>query len=136
MEAKDTKIYMIVDTEKIKVGNENQHVEFKDDRKNKDPKNDPKNFVSIINPGKKVFWFGESKDQPQNTIEIIDIQRKDPKQPEFLKTQGNDPSHKGAYMGQVIDDGKNEEESSYNVLFNIKNKDGQFKVDPKLLMKT
>lgn len=135
MEAKDTRIYMIVDTENINQGNEDKHVEFKDDRDNKNPVKDPRNFTSVINPRKKVFWFGEPKDQQQDTIEIKGIQRKDSNDPEFLKNNGTDPSHRGAYMADVAEGFKDGEESSYNVLFEIKGRKGQYSVDPKLLMK-
>ena len=136
MEAKDTKIYMIVDTENITSGNVEDHVEFRDDRTNPNPKKDPRNFTSVINPRYKVFWFGEPKDQPQNTIEIIGIERKSENDPEFLKNNGSAPSHRGAYMAEVKEGFKNDEESDYNLIFNIKGRDGQFTVDPKLLMKT
>ena len=134
MGTQDTKIYMRVDTKEIQQGNEEEHVEFKDDRKNPDFKKDPKNFVSEINPGQKVFWFGQPKDQMQSTIKIVEIKKKDG-DPEFLKSQGKDPSHNGAYMAQVIDSMEKGEEG-YDVIFEIKNKEGQFKVDPKLIMKT
>lgn len=133
METKNTKIYMRVDTQNIQPGKEEDYVEFKDDRKNPEFKKDPKNFVSEINPAKKVFWYGEPKSQKQDTIEILDIKKKDGN-PEFLKSQGKDPSHNGAYMADVIDSMEKGEEG-YDVIFKIKNKEGQFKVDPKLLMK-
>ncbi|NJY62741.1 hypothetical protein HC174_08220 [Salinimicrobium sp. CDJ15-81-2] len=134
MEAKDTRIYMIVDTEKIRSGKEEECVEFKDDRKNPNPHNDPRKFNSVINPRKKVFWYGEPKARPQDTVDIVDIERKGANDPDFLKTKGNDPSRRGAYMGQVIDEGKDGEVSSYNVIFEIKDKKGQYRVDPKLTM--
>lgn len=134
METKDTRIYMIVDTKNILPGNEEEHVEFKDDRNNKNPQKDPRNFTSVINPRKKVFWFGEPKDQPQDTIEIKGIQSKD-STPEFLEDKGPDPSGRGAYMAKVKTGFKDEEESKYNVIFEIKGRKGQYTVDPKLLMK-
>ena len=134
MEAKDTRIYMRVDTEKIEPKKEDKFVEFRDDRKNPDFKKDTENFLSIINPGQKVFWIGEPKNRMQDTIEIVDI-RKKKGNPEFLKNLGKDPSRNGVFMAEVKDALEKGEEG-YDVIFKIKGKEEQFTVDPKLIMKT
>lgn len=134
MGAKDTKVYMIVDTKKIDVNNVEQHVEFKDNRKNPNPSKDPVNFVSQIDAGQKVFWFGEPKQEAQDTIEIIEIERKGQDEPEFLESKSKDPAHRGAFMAKVINDYQKGTES-YKIIFRIKGRTDQFKVDPKLEMK-
>ncbi|MDX1601578.1 MAG: hypothetical protein R3209_00795 [Salinimicrobium sediminis] len=136
MEAKDTRIYMIVDTEKIKPGNEDECVELKDDRDNRNPRKDPENFLSVVNPHKNVFWFGQPKDRPQDTIGIIGIENKSGSEHNFLKDKRNDPSDRGAYMAEVKTGFEDGMESSYNIIFEIKGRNGQFTVDPKLMMKT
>lgn len=133
MEAKDTKIYMIVDTKKIQPGRVDDYVEFKDNRNNPNPKKDPANFTSEISAGKKVFWFGEPKEQSQDTIEITGIVRKKKDEPDFLKDLGDDPDHRGAYMAQVIEEYTGGRES-YSIRFRIKGHEAEYEVDPKLEM--
>ncbi len=133
MEAKDTKIYMIVDTEKIQPGKADEYVEFKDNRANPAPKKDPENFTSQINAGKKVFWFGSPKDVSKDTIEITEIAKKKKDEPIFLKEIGNDPDHRGAFMANVIDDYHKGLES-YLIKFRIKGHKSEYEVDPKLEM--
>ncbi len=133
MGAKNTKIYMIVDTVNIKPGKADDFVEFKDNRKNPHPVKDPANFTSEINAGEKVFWFGDPKKEAKDTIEIVQIEKKKTDEPNFLKEVGKDPSHKGAFMARVID--KYEEgEESYFIKFRIKGHQSDYKVDPKLVM--
>ena len=133
MEAKPTKIYMTVDTKKINSENVHDCVEFKDDRGNSKPTKDSKNFVSLINAGQKVFWYGEPKEVKKDTIKILEIERKSKDEPEFLETKGRDEGQSGAYKASVIN-AYTEGLESYNITFKIKDKEGDFTVDPKLQM--
>lgn len=132
MEAKNTKIYMIVDTKHIKPGKEDEYVKFKDNRRNKDPKGDPVNFTSEIDPGAKVFWFGEPENEERDTIEITGIKQKGAG-PVLIDDIGKDPQHRGAYMAQVVEDYTIGLES-YSITFRIKDHKAEYEVDPKLVM--
>ncbi len=132
MEAQNTKIYMIVDTTKIQPGRIDEFVEFKDNRKNPNPQKNPVEFTSEINAGQKVFWFGEPKEAPRDTIEITEVKRKEDG-PKLIKDIGNDPGHRGAFTAQVVDEYL-EGRESYSIKFRIKGHATEYEVDPKLEM--
>lgn len=128
MGAKNTKIYMIVDTKNIQPGSVDKFIEFKDNRKNPTPKPDPVNFTSEIDAGEKVFWYGE----PKESIEITGVKRKN-NGPQLIQDIGQDPSHLGVYKAQVVDH-YTEGLDSYSVTFRIKGHKAEYEVDPKLVM--
>lgn len=134
MEAKDTKIYMIVNTTEIQPGKIDEYVEFKDNRSNPNPQKDPVNFTSEISSGKKVFWFGEPKEEQRDTIEITGVKRKN-NGPELIKDIGQDPGHRGVYMAQVVSD-YIEGLEGYSITFRIKDHQTEYEIDPKLRMVT
>ncbi len=130
---KDTEITMIVDTKKINEHNVDQHVKFKDNRKNKNPSGDPANFTSEVNKGKHVFWYGEPEDEINDSIQITSITKKKQNDPEFLETKGKDPGHNGGYRARVKDE-YIEGEESYFLEFTINNSGTVYQVDPKMVM--
>lgn len=129
----DTKITMEVDTKKINENNVDQHVKFKDNRKNKKPKGDPENFTSEINQGKHVFWYGEPVNGETDTIQILSVSRKKEDEPEFLESNGKGPVANGVYRAKVKDEYIKGEESYY-LRFTINHADTIYQVDPKLAM--
>ena len=133
METKNTKIYMIVDTRNIQPGRVDDFVEFKDNRKNRQPKKDPANFTSEIDAGEKVFWFGEAKEEASDSIEITGVSKKSSKDPDLIKDIGQDQSHPGVFKAQVVDEYIKGSEG-YSISFRIKGHKVEYEVDPKLEM--
>ncbi|WP_324721031.1 hypothetical protein [Salinimicrobium sp. HB62] len=132
MAAENTRIYMIVNTKEIQPGSVDKHVKFKDNRGNKEPQGDPVNFTSEVSAGKKVFWLGEPKDEQRDTIEITGVKRKGDG-PRLLQDIGSDPSHRGSYTAQVVDE-YIEGLESYSLTFRIKGHKVEYEVDPKIRM--
>lgn len=134
---KDTVIYVTVDTKNISEGDVDQHVEFSDDRN--DPEQEPgkpQDYVSTINPGKKVYWRGVAKDPKSgDTIEITEVETKNTDGEWKLLVsvgpeQGNSKAREGRIKGKFI---KGQE--SYSVKFRINEGSGnEYMVDPKLQM--
>ncbi len=128
----DTDITLKVDTKNINEHNVDGHVTLTDNRTNKDPSKDPKNFTSQISKGKHVSWSGEAGAESEDTIQIIGITRKEKHEPEFLQSRGKGPN--GSFKATVKDE-YIEGEESYFIEFTINHKDHPvYRVDPKLAM--
>ncbi|WP_029036902.1 hypothetical protein [Salinimicrobium xinjiangense] len=133
---KNTVIYVTVDTRKINEGNIDQHVVFSDDRDDPPQKpGNPKDYVSTINKGMKVYWRGVAKDADSgDTIEITGVDVKDAKGSWTLldgveSEQGNKGVKVGRVKGLYI-----EGQEPYSVRFRIEGRKSEFEVDPKLEM--
>lgn len=128
----DTDITLNVNTKNINEHNVDSHVTLTDNRTNKDPSKDPKNFTSQISRGKHVSWSGNSEEGSEDTIQITNILRKEKHDPEFLQSRGKGPN--GSYKATVKDEYIQGEESYY-IEFTINHKDHPvYRVDPKLAM--
>lgn len=133
---KNTIISVTVDTQQINEKNIDKHVVFSDDRGGppQEPGN-PKDYVSIINPGMKVYWKGVAKDpQIGDSIEITDIKLKDSKGSwKLLDNVSSEQGNPGVKVGKIKNENIDGKES-YSVSFRIKGRKSEFEVDPKLQM--
>ncbi len=130
----NTDITMEVDTKNLNEHNVDSHVSLRDNRSNKNPSTDPKNFTSQISRGKQVSWSGNSGTGSDDTIQITGIAKKEKNEPEFLETLGKGPNPNGSYKATVKDQ-YIEGEESYYIEFTINNnKHPVYRVDPKLAM--
>jgi hypothetical protein len=135
---KNTTIYVTVDTENINEGNIDQNVEFSDDR-NDPPQipGNPKDYVSTISRGMKVYWRGEAKDPDSgDIIEITGVNVKEKNGSwKLLDGVDSEPGNKGVKVGRVKGQYIKEEEP-YSVRFRIEGRKSEFEVDPKLVMES
>lgn len=132
MMGQDTDITMKVDTKNLNEHNVDSHVTLHDNRTNKNPSKDPKNFTSKISRGKQVSWSGNAGAGSEDTIQITGITRKETNEPEFLRSRGKGTN--GSYKATVIDD-YIEGEESYFIEFTVNNNQNPvYRVDPKLAM--
>ncbi len=129
---KNTEITMLVDTKNIQPNNVDQHVRFKDNRKNPHP-SPPENFTSLVNPKFDVLWNAVADNGAQDTIQITQIGQK-------VKNGGVDllkgpPQTNGANgaLGKVKDQYV-EGQENYFVNFKINDTGPEYHVDPKLVM--
>ncbi|MEG9328280.1 hypothetical protein V6B16_10085 [Salinimicrobium catena] len=130
----DTDITMQVDTKNINKHNVDSHVTLTDNRSNKQPSKDPKNFTSQISKGKKVTWSGNAGDESDDTIQITNITKKETHEPELLQSRGKGPDSNGKYKANVKDEFIKGVEGYY-IEFTINhNKHPVYRVDPKLAM--
>lgn len=133
---KDTWIYLTVDTKNINERNIDEMVVFSDDRDDppQEPGN-PKDYVSTISPGMKVYWQGLVRDsESEDIIEITEVNVKDGKdQWKLLESVGPEKGNKGVRVGKVK--GKQiDGQESYYVRFRIEGRKSEFEVDPKIRM--
>ena len=131
--AKDTNITMEVDTRKINEHNVNEHVYFHDDHSSRE-KGKPQNFISKIEKGGKVLWYGKSTPDASGIIHITEIGRKSVNgEVELLKEHPRHSKEGNAFVARVKDQFIAGEESYY-VKFKIGDSDKVYLVDPKLEM--
>lgn len=134
---KNTIIKVTVDTQQINEENIDECVVFSDDRGGppQEPGN-PKDYISFINPGMKVYWRGIAKDlKSGDSIEITDIKLKDSKGSwKLLDNVTSEEGNNGVKVGKIKDE-RIEDPEAYSVTFRIKGRKSEFEVDPKLQMK-
>ena len=136
---KDTIICVTVDSKKINENNIDQHVIFSDDRDEDPPQQpgNPKDYVSTISKGMKVYWRAALKDPDSgDDIEITEVISKEGKEKwKLLDSVKPEQGNKKAWVGKVK--GKNiSDMEAYSVKFRINGGSGkEYIVDPKLQMR-
>lgn len=130
----NTEITMIVETEGITPNNVDSHVEFKDNRNNKQPSSDPQNFTSVINPNFDVLWNAEAKNGSEDSINITEIHQKSDKGGVVLLKGTPGPNGENGSFKAEVKDQFIQGQESYYVKFQINGRGPEYTVDPKLEM--
>ena len=135
-EGEDTYVTVIVDTENINEDNLNETVFFTDSRSSGTSNlSSPLNHTALVNKNRRIFWSGKTLDENNfETIEILEIYRKQDGGEVILTRTYTDPDLEGVVIGDIRPDYVDGLEF-YNLVFKIHGEtERTFTVDPKIKM--
>ena len=135
-DGEDTYVTVTVDTENINEDNINTTVFFTDSRS--DSTSDvasPEDHIALVDEGRRIFWSGRTLNETGETIEVVEVYRKEEGGVFILERTYTDPEMEGFLVGDIRNDYV-EGFEFYNLVITIYGDETErsFVIDPKLQM--